>query len=120
MWVESSILVGNQPVGLSVHLLEADECEQAAAAIAWFSVHAWDGTPATDPAAWQTFIERAVSPHVAFSVPEEKMEGLGPAWWSEATARAMRELVRANRLESAVNRHVQILESAARSRPRAS
>jgi hypothetical protein len=120
MWVESSILVGNQPVGLSVHLLEPDECEQAAAAIAWVAVHALDGTPATDPAMWQTFIERVISQHVAFTVPEETMEDLGPAWWSEATTRAMRELVRINQLESAVNRHVQILESAARSRPRAS
>jgi hypothetical protein len=39
MWVESSILVGNQPVGLSVHLLEFDVCEQTAAAIAGFAVH---------------------------------------------------------------------------------
>jgi hypothetical protein len=120
MWVGSSTLVRNQPVGLPVHLLESDECEQAAAAIAWFAMHASDGTPATDPATWQTFIERVISPHVAFTVPEEKMEDLGPAWWSEATAQAMRELVTANRLESAVNRHVQILESAVHSRPRAS
>ena len=120
MWVESSILVGNQPVGLSVHLLESDECEQAAAAIAWFAVHVLDGARATDPATWQTFIESVISPHVAFTVPEEKVEDLGPAWWSEATARAMTEFMRANRLASAVNRHRHILERAARSGPCAS
>ena len=120
MWVESSVLVGDHPVGLSVHLLESDECDQTAAAIAWFAVHAVDGAPTTDPAAWQAFFERVISPYVAFTVSEENVDGLGPAWWSEAAARALAAFVRANRLESAVGRHVQILEGAARSTPRAS
>jgi hypothetical protein len=68
----------------------------------------------------QTVFERIISPHVAFAVPEENVDDLGPVWWSEAAGRALAAFVRANRLESAVNRHVQILESAARSRPRAS
>jgi hypothetical protein len=54
----------------------------------------------------QTVFERIISPHVAFTVPEENVDDLGPAWWSEAAGRALAAFVRANRLESAVNRHV--------------
>jgi len=100
--------------------MESDECDQAAAANAWFAVHAVDGAPTTDPTAWQAFFERVISPHVAFTVPAENVDDLGPAWWSEAAARALAAFVRANRLESAINRHVQILEGTARSTPRAS
>ncbi len=81
MWVESSILVGNQPVAPSVHVLESDECDQTAAASAWFAVHALDGAPAGDSAMWQTFFERIISPHVAFTVQEEKVEDRSGRPW---------------------------------------
>jgi hypothetical protein len=120
MWVESSILVGNQPVGLSMQLLEPDECERAAAAIAWFAPQSLSDAAAADAVTWRTFIETVIFQHVEFTVPEEKVEAFGLAWWNEATGRAMAEFVRTNHLEPAVNRYIDAIGGATRLGPRVS
>lgn len=101
-WVEFSILVGHEPVGLSVQRLAPAECERAAAEIAWFThqrVNAADILETT----WQTFIEGVICQHVTFTIAEDMLDKLGQEWWNELLGRALSELVRVNELTPVLN-----------------
>lgn len=103
-----------------MQLLEPDECERTAAAIAWFALQSLSDAAAADAATWRTFIEKVIFQHVEFTVPEEKVESLGLAWWNEATGRAMAAFVRTNHLEPAVNRYIEAIGGATGLSPRIS
>src|ERR1700760_3937287 len=95
MWIDISIVVGNQPIGLSVRRLDADACDRAAASLAWFSYLAMTGDTSTEPATWQTFMQEVIFEHVKFTVPGETDE-LTATWWDEASRQAVVALVETN------------------------
>src|SRR5262245_58957728 len=107
MRVQFSIEVGGEPVGLSLHLLDADESERTAAAIAWFTLQAISGEPPQE--SWRQFVQEVILEHVEFTISEEKLAALGQAWWSEAAGRAAAEFIQLNELGPSLRRHLRSL-----------
>jgi len=105
-WVQSSIDVQGERVGLSLHRLDPDECERAAAAIAWFTLQAG----MDDPEAWKDFLESVIFGHIDFTIAKDRLETLGQAWWDEATSRAAGEFVRVNDLGPSCRRFIEVIE----------
>ena len=79
MWVESQFHVGRCAIGVRVHRLDADECERTAALLAWLTLEA--SAPARNPAfgPWHEFVSGLLSQHVAFVVPDERLDEGSPA-----------------------------------------
>src|SRR5262245_51586066 len=107
MWIESSIDIRGQSVGLSLHLLERDERERTAATIAWF-VHLIES--GREDEAGERFVESIIGGNVEFTIPEDQLDGLSESWWTEATGRAAVEFVRVNELGGSLNRFLQMEE----------
>jgi len=58
------------------------------------------------PAAWSEFVHDVLRNHVRFSVPSERLSGLGSGWWQEAMGRALVQFLRENRLAPSINRYL--------------
>lgn len=112
MWIETSIVVGNRPVGLSVHRLEAGARNRAAASLAWFSHAALTGDASGEPDVWQTFMQDVIFEHVRFTIPgmtESQLDGLDTAWWNEASRQAIVAFVEANELSPSLKQHLEAI-----------
>jgi hypothetical protein len=120
MWIDTSIVVGDQPVGLSVQRLDPDTRDRAAAILAWFSHLAMTSDTRTDPEAWQSFMQTVVFEHVKFTVPDktdEQLDELSAAWWDDAGRQAIMAFIQANGLSPALKLHLQTIEQSAAANP---
>jgi hypothetical protein len=115
MWVESSVQVGDQSVGLCILRLDDVKRERTAAVFAWLTLDAIRSSTDDESTAWHEFVNDVLREHVTFSVPDERLEHLGRTWWSEAVSRALLEFVRQNELAPSINRHLQTLHASGRS-----
>lgn len=52
-----------------------------------------------------------LSNHVAFHVPEERLERLGPTWWRHALDHALQQFLHANELTARIQHHVRVMQS---------
>jgi hypothetical protein len=109
MWIDTSIMVGDQPVGLAVQRLESSERDRAAASLAWFSHLAITGDSSTESAEWQTFMQSVIFEHVRFAV-QGNTDELTASWWDEACRQAIVAFVEANELSPALKRHLRAIE----------
>jgi hypothetical protein len=110
MWVETVLQVGDEQVGVSIERLEHDEQERTAVALAWLTLEACRAGIANQSVAWHDLVGDLLRDHVAFTVPETRIENLGPAWWNEAMGRALVQFVRQNDLGPRINRHLAALQ----------
>jgi len=105
--------VGDLAVGLCIHRLEDEERERTAAVFAWLTLQVFGGGADSGHAAWNDFAHDVLRDHVTFTVPEERVAGLGPAWWNETLGRALLQFVRQNELAPSINRHLEAMRGLA-------
>lgn len=115
MWVESTLEVGDEAVGLRIERLDADVHERTAATLAWVTVEATSGR---GPAAWEACVRDLLRDHVAFTLPAGRPDDPGSDWWSEAVSKALVAFIRENALAPRISWHIDELCRVAR-RPRA-
>ncbi len=110
MWVDTVLQVGDEQVGLSIERLDQDDQERTAVALAWLTLEACRAGIANESVAWHDLVGDLLRDHVAFTVPETRLESLDPAWWNEAMGRALVQFVRQNDLGPRINRHLATLQ----------
>lgn len=108
MWIELTLMIGKQRVGLSVERLGDEALERAAATLAWMTLESEDAVDDRDRTIRQALYGK-LSDHIAFHVPEDRMASLGAKWWGQALERALVEFVRANDLGPRVRHHWQLI-----------
>jgi hypothetical protein len=109
MWVQSVLHVGDLTVGLRVHRLDDEERERTAAVFAWLTLQLVGSDMDRGSPEWNDFAHDVLRDHVTFTVPEDRVENLGPAWWNETLGRALVQFVRRNDLAASINRHLEAM-----------
>ena len=113
MWVESSLQIGDRPVGLQIELLDEDSKERVAAVLAWLTLEAVRNQSSADGIAWHEYVGEVMERHVAFFVQGQDADAFDVMWWNEAVGYAFLEFVGQNALAGRVNRHLTTLRSMA-------
>jgi len=103
MWVQVSITVGEETVGLEVKRLEPDDRARAAASIAWLTYMALESGADADAAVWPWPLRSMVGAE-CYRIQGCDGRQLSDAWWNEAGRRAAAEFVLVNELAGTLRR----------------
>jgi len=113
MWIESSVTVGDRPVGLNIERLDDDGREKTAAVLAWLTLEVLTGATPHAMSMWHDYAAEILRQHVSFVIADQAdPEHLGSAWWSEAVGYALVEFVRHNELARSITRHLETMRGA--------